>query len=172
MKRQIRLIASVAAFAAFAAGASLAAAQDLPPPQAGHDARMHDHMQAHIRGMHDILNIRPDQEAAWQAFTASMVPPPHPDMERHGEGHELGKTTPQRLDEMAAKMAEHQAAFQRHAEAVKRFYAVLSPQQQKAFDAMSAMMMHHMGHGGPMGEQGMGMGHGGHDGPPPPPPGQ
>ncbi len=170
MKHQIRLIASVAAFAAFAAGASLAAAQDLPapPPQAKHDGMMHEHLQAHAKAMHDILNIRPDQEAAWQAFTASMVPPPHPDMDRHGEGHEMAMTTPQRLDDMAAKMAEHQAAFQRHAEAVKRFYAVLTPQQQKAFDAMSAMMMHHMGPGGPMGRHGMGMGHGGHDGPPPP----
>ena len=170
MKRQLRLLASVAAFAAFAAGASLAAAQDLPPQpaQAKHEAMMHDHMQAHAKALHDILNIRPDQEAAWQTFIASMVPPPHPDMDHHGEGRDAALTTPQRLDAEAAKMAEHQAAFQRHAEAVKRFYAVLSPQQQKAFDAMSAMMMRHMGPGGAMGHHGMGMGHEGHDGPPPP----
>ena len=171
MKRQIRLIASVAAFAAFAAGASMVVAQDLPmqPPQAKHEAMMHEHMEAHVRALHDILNIRPDQEAAWKAFTASMVPPPHPDMDHHGDGHETAMTTPERLDHMAAEMAEHQAAFQRHAEAVKRFYAVLSPQQQKAFDAISKMMMHGMmGHGGPMGHHGMGMEHGEHEGPPPP----
>ena len=173
MKRQIRLIASVAAFAAFAAGASLVVAQDLPmqPPQAKHEAMMHEHMEAHAKAMHDILAIRPDQESAWQAFTASMVPPHHPDMDHHGEGHGAAMTTPERLDRMAAEMTEHQAAFQRHVAAVKRFYAVLSPQQQKAFDAMSAMMMQHMGHGGPMEHHGMGMGmeHGGHDGGPPPP---
>jgi len=172
MKRQIRLIASVAAFAVFAAGASFAVAQDMPaqPQKAGREAMMHAHMEAHAKAMHDILAIRPDQEAAWQAFTASMVPPHHPDMDHHGEGHGMAMTTPERLDHMAAKMAEHQAAFQRHAEAVKRFYAVLSPQQQKAFDAMSAMMTHHMGQGGRMGHLGMGMGHGGHDGPLPPAP--
>ena len=171
MKRQIRLIASVAAFAAFAAGASLVVAQDLPmqPPQAKHEAMMYEHMEAHAKAMHDILAIRPDQEGAWQAFIGSMVPPNHPDMDHHGEGHGAAMTTPERLDHMAAEMAEHQAAFQRHADAVKRFYAVLTPQQQKAFDAMSAMMMHHMGHDGPMGHHGMGMGMG-HDGAPPPPP--
>ena len=171
MKRQIRLIASAAAFAVFAAGVSMAVAQDLPmqPSQAKHDAMMHDHMVAHAKAMHDILGIRPDQEAAWQAFTASMVPPSHPDMDHHGDEHGASLTTPERLDHMAAMMSEHQAAFQRHAEAVKRFYAVLTPQQQKAFDAMSAMMMHHMGHGGPMGHhEGMGMEHGGHEGMPPP----
>ena len=169
MKRQIRLLASAAVFAAFAAGASMAGAQAMPPPpsQAQHEAMMHEHMEAHAKAMHDILNIRPDQEAAWQAFLASMVPPHHEDMEHHGDGHGMAMTTPERLDHMSAMMAEHQAAFQRHAEAVKRFYAVLTPQQQKAFDALSEMMMHHMGHDGAMGHHGMGMGH---DGPPPPPP--
>ena len=170
MKRQIRLLASVAVFAAFAAGASIAISQDLPmqPPQAQHEAMMHAHMEAHAKAMHDILAIRPDQESAWQAFIASMVPPHHADMDHHGDGQETAMTTPERLDHMSAEMAEHQAAFQRHAEAVKRFYAVLTPQQQKAFDALSKMMMHHMGHEGGMGHHDMGMGHDGHDGPPPP----
>ena len=150
MKRQIRLIAAVAIFAA---SVSVATAQTVPapPPQAQHEAMMREHMQS------------------WQAFTASMVPPPHPDMERRGEGRGAAMTTPQRLDHMAAMMSEHQAAFQRHAEAVRRFYAVLSPQQQKAFDAVSGMMMHHMGRGGPMARhEGMDMEHGGREGMPPP----
>jgi protein CpxP len=173
MTRQIRLLASVAAFAIAAAGASFVVAQDLPmqPAQAKHEAMMHDHMQAHARAMHDILAIRPDQEAAWQTFIASMVPPHHPDMDHHGEGHDAdAMTTPERLDHMSAEMAEHQAAFQRHADAVRRFYAVLSPEQKKAFDALGGMM-HGMGHGGMehhgMGHPDMGMEHGDHDGPPP-----
>ena len=168
MKRQIRLIAAVAIFAA---SVSVATAQTVPapPPQAQHEAMMREHMQSHAKALHDILALRPDQEGAWQAFTASMVPPPHPDMERRGEGRGAAMTTPQRLDHMAAMMSEHQAAFQRHAEAVRRFYAVLSPQQQKAFDAVSGMMMHHMGRGGPMARhEGMDMEHGGREGMPPP----
>ena len=64
-------------------------------------------------------------------------------------------TTPQRLDRMAARMAERQQRFAQHAAAVKQFYAQLTPAQQKAFDAMhhggkhKRMMKRHMGgHGG------------------------
>ena len=57
-------------------------------------------------------------------------------------------TTPERLDRMAAFMAkrtaERQAAFQRRADAVKRFYAVLGPEQKRAFDALHE----HAGGGG------------------------
>ena len=101
-----------------------------------------------MRALHDILNIRPSQEAAFQAFIASMKPL------GPGERHDVdrpremaGVTTPQRLDKMAARIAEHQARFQRHAAAVKTFYAALSPEQQKAFDALGAMHRMPGGHG-------------------------
>ncbi len=50
-------------------------------------------------------------------------------------------------------MRAHMAAA---AEATRRFYAQLTPSQQKAFDELAPMMMHHMGdhggdHGGMMG---------------------
>ncbi len=184
MKLQNRLLA-FAAIAALAT-AGVAVAQDLPPQPAHAGGMPHEHMkedmqahrQAHIKAMHDMLQIRPDQEAAWQAFTASMTPPPHPDGKDHMAEHKAmaGMTTPERLDAMAAEMskhvAEHEAEFQRHIEAVKRFYAVLSPAQQKAFDAMAMTMMHHgMGHGGMEGHRMGGWGHppmGGPGAPPPP----
>jgi hypothetical protein len=71
---------------------------------------------------------------------------------RRGEREAAGAlTTPQRLDRMQARMAERQARVAQHADAVKRFYAQLSPSQQRAFDAL------HQGRGG------HGMRHG-HDG--------
>ena len=56
-------------------------------------------------------------------------------------------------------MAQHQARFEQHAAATKRFYAQLSPTQQKAFDAMGprggkGMRGHGGGQRGPMGQRG------------------
>ena len=54
-----------------------------------------------------------------------------------GQRHEMAQmTTPERLDRMGERMKARQARFEQHAAATKRFYAQLSPSQQKAFDAM------------------------------------
>jgi len=59
-------------------------------------------------------------------------------------------------------MAQHQQQAARRADAIRRFYAALTPAQQKAFDAMHQGMMGRRGnHGG----KGHGMwGHKGNDG--------
>lgn len=72
------------------------------------------------------LGLRADQEPALKAFLEAHRP--------QGSGRsmraELAQlTTPQRLDRRLA-------ATQDRAAVTKRFYAVLSPEQQKAFDAM------------------------------------
>jgi hypothetical protein len=59
---------------------------------------------------------------------------------------------------MRAAMSERQAKFDQHAAAVKRFYAQLTPAQQKAFDAMRPMGGHRGGMGGGMGGHRMGRG--------------
>lgn len=151
--------------------ATAAVAQDAPPahpdhPMGQHGAMMREHMAhrhaEHIQLLHDALAIRPDQEAAFKTFAESMKPE-HPMGERGekmaDEAHAL--STPERLDRRMARMAERQAAFQRHAAAVKAFYATLSPTQQKTFDALSRMGHHHMmghdrgfGHGDGQGRPG------------------
>ncbi len=121
---------------------------------------MHDRQEARSKALHAILNLRPDQEAAFQAFQAAMTPPAREPHDRGGQADAAEMTTPQRLDRMAERMAKHEAEFQRRAAAIKSFYAVLSPEQQRAFDAMSML-----GGGG----RGMGrgrMGHGPGDGGP------
>jgi hypothetical protein len=145
-----------------------AQAQDAPPPphapgqfRGQAQGQWREHMQAaraeHARILHDALAIRPDQEAAWQAFQAATTPAPG-ERKAWREAHagERGAaphaaTTPERLDRMAQRLAEHEAAFQRHAAAVKTFYAVLSPQQQRTFDALAEL-----GHGRHGGRPGMG----------------
>jgi hypothetical protein len=63
-------------------------------------------------------------------------------------------TTPERLERMQTRQAERSAMFAKRAEATKSFYAALSPEQQKTFDAES---MRH----GPRGKHGH-RGHPGH----------
>lgn len=89
------------------------------------------------------LKITPAQEAAWTAYTAVTKLPagmlaPHP--ERRAEMAKL--TTPERLDQMKALRTQHMgemtAAMDKHAEVTKALYAVLTPEQQKQFDAAAA----------------------------------
>lgn len=163
MRSTFGLLTAVAALSAAASLATATFAQEPPaggPPIApvgGHPewgAKMREQMneraQARAKALHDILNITPDQEGAFQAFIAAMKPPEgHRPMDGdHERGETTVLTTPERLDRMAARMAEHQAAFQRRAEAIRHFYAALSPAQQRAFDAMPGMMGGEHGHGG------------------------
>ena len=143
---------------AFAALAQASA----PVDQAHHMAPGHmgpEHMTAHLR---DALQLRPDQEGALTSLMATMKPSAGgPDAWRHGmigkmeQGEHL--TTPEHLDRMLAHIDEMRAKLATHAAAIKTFYAQLSAPQQKAFDALAPMMMHHhmMGHEG-MGHEAMG----------------
>ena len=154
-----RALPMLAAAAALCLSSGVYAQEPAAPPAPGAEPHHHgaDHAEwrkAHeehrARFLHDILNLRPDQETAFQTFQADMKPQPreHKDWAEHkagehGAGEQQALTTPERLDRMAAFMtkrtAEHQAAFQHRADAIKRFYAVLSPEQKRAFDALHAM---------------------------------
>ncbi len=123
-------------------------------PQASpHDERMGRHdpakMQAYLAkrqaDMKAKLKITPAQEGAWTAFTAAMQPPAdsgvRPGTEQRAELDKL--TTPQRIDKMreirSQRMAAMTALMDKRGEAAKAFYAALSPEQQKIFDAEHRM---------------------------------
>jgi hypothetical protein len=113
-------------------------------------AAMHQKMQerhaARLKALHDVLGIRPDQEAAFQAFGAAMHHGQGPGADHQpGEGWkdhaaQAGMSTPDRLDARLKRFDERTAhmreALVHRAEAVKAFYAVLSPEQKRAFDAL------------------------------------
>lgn len=157
-----------------AAGAALAQSAPAPTspaaPGQGHwaehraEMREHfEHMRAeHLKTLHDALSIQPNQEGAWQAFVAATAPQPHEHKAQGERGEHAHLTTPERLDRMEKRMDERQAAFHRHADAVKALYAALSPTQQKTFDALAKLHGMHggFGHHGMHGGMG-GMGHGG-----------
>jgi hypothetical protein len=146
-------------FTVMLAASALAHAQTppAPPPPADAGPRHPDfaamrqereaRIAEHTRALHDALAIRPNQESAFQAFAASMHPPDGPaGPGRHGIGGRgdhvpLARlTTPERADEMLRRFDEHASrmreALERHATAAKALYAVLSPEQQKAMDAL------------------------------------
>ena len=113
-----------------------------PDPQAM-AARRADHLRA-------ALQLRPDQEPALKAFLETGKPAARP--APRDRAAMAGMTTPQRLDAQRARMTERLARFDQRAAATKKFYAQLSPAQQKAFDTLAPR--------GP--GKGMGGRHGGH----------
>jgi hypothetical protein len=114
--------------------------------------------------LRDILQLRPDQEPALKAFLQAARPPMD---DRPGfmddDAPPKPLTTPERLDLEAKRMAEHQAAFQKRAAAVRAFYTALTPSQQKAFDALGPGMGGPRGMGGPGHHGGRFMDRGGPD---------
>jgi hypothetical protein len=169
-------------------GVSAAASAQTPPPARqpgsmgypawtpGSQHRHGEREAAHLKALHDALNIRPDQEEAFQAFAASMKPAENgarPQGMAADRQQMASMTAPERLDAMSRRMDERmqrmRERFQRHAAAVKALYAALGPEQRRTFDALPGLMGRGMGMGhgmgkdhGPMNRPGMG--------PPPAPP--
>lgn len=106
-------------------------------------ARMH----ARMGSIQSALNLKETQMAAWSAFEAAMKPASKADKQDRKQHKEAFKsmTTPERLDWMQSMKAKREAEMGQRAEAIKAFYAQLSPEQQKSFD--EAFWSRH-GHGG------------------------
>lgn len=105
--------------------------------------------QADLKGK---LKITPAQEGAWTAFTAAMQPPARGARLTPEQRAEFDKlSTPERIDKMRAlrtqRMAERSAAMDQRGEATKTFYAALTPEQQKTFDAEHKKFGPHDGRG-------------------------
>lgn len=125
-------------------------ARERPNPE-----QMRSQMTERLR---TTLQLTSQQEAALNTYVGAIAPQGGPRPDRRGDRQAMrDMTTPQRLDAMAAHMAERQQAFAARAEATKRFYAQLTPAQQKAFDALRPAGRG-MGKGGPGGHHGWGPG--------------
>jgi protein CpxP len=170
MKPTFRAAALCAAVAMTAAMSPAAWAQaehrgpPRPPPEL--QARREAHERQRAQDLRTILRLRPDQEAALSALLQSQGPPMPPPEGRDPPTEAM--TTPQRLDAMARREAEHAQVRQRRTDALRAFYAALSPDQRQAFDALMRMQGgdEHGGRGG----HGFGGPHGPREGPPGGPP--
>lgn len=131
----------------WAAASLTAQAQSTAGPESGprhHMARMDPakmqemaaKRQAELR---QKLNLASSQETAWATYVVASKPgaagrmDPEHRKQMHDEMQKL--TTPERIDRMNAMKAQRNADMARRGDAVKAFYAVLTPEQQKVFDA-------------------------------------
>jgi hypothetical protein len=102
----------------------------------------------HLRTM---LQLKPNQDAALTAYLAAVHPEHrHDHVVEMSDRHEA-KTTPQRLAEMEAHMAEQAAQGHARIEATRKFYDQLDPSQKKVFDELPMLMIGPMGPMMPMG---------------------
>jgi Spy/CpxP family protein refolding chaperone len=167
MKKLIQSLV-VAGLMAAAGGAAFAQAGDMMGHGGMHrmdPAKMEQMHAKHLADLKAKLKITASQEAAWTTFTDSMKPPADL-MAKRPDRAELDKlTTPERIDKMRALHKEHMAAMDaamtKRGDATKAFYAALSPEQQKVFDAEFAKMGQH-------GDRDHKMDHGGNKAPQPP----
>ncbi len=114
--------------------------------------------------LHDLLQIRPEQETAFRTFVSSLKQARPQRGARQGDRGQRGPgrggapaertalTTPERLDRQAQRLVEAQQRLQKEQAAVKIFYVALSADQRKAFDAMGG---EGLGRGGGSGRRGM-----------------
>lgn len=173
----------VAAILAGIAGVSATAIAQGAGPQAGPNGPRVEAMQKrhadHQAKLKAALKITAAQEAAWTAFDTATTPNPAAMPAPMAREDWAKLTTPQRMEKMQAFRAERDAVMAKRMEAVKTFYAALTPEQQKVFDAQSfgpfegrGMPGGRHGHGehrgmGPMGGPDGHMGGKGCDGPGP-----
>ena len=169
--RQKKLMAGLIASAAFAcstgfaqgspaatpapAATAQAAPADAKPsgPHADRAQRI-ERMQAkraqRLAELKQKLRLDASQEGAWNTFTATQQRPARPAGQARMDRAEFAKlTTPQRLEHMQARQAERSARFAQRIEATRSFYATLSPEQQKTFDAETVHAGYRGGHGHP-----------------------
>lgn len=154
--RKRLILASLLAAAGLAAQAqALAPAAAASAPQAaqrGDFAEFERHRQArHAERLDTLkakLKLAPAQEAAWSRFSKAMEPAPLPP-NRPDRAEWAKLTTPERIDRMQALREQHRERQDQRAEATKTFYASLSAEQKKVFDAETLRGDRH----GPWGEE-------------------
>lgn len=162
MKSRITRLAHLAGAAMLSACALGVYAQTPPPAAPGsqppgmhmHDqARMQQHMQERMQehharrmeGLKKILQLTPQQEGAWTAWTGAMKPAAR---QPHNRDEIAKMTTPQRIDALKQRRAARIAEQDRRGDATKTFYAQLSGPQQKAFDEISLKFLSRGAKGG------------------------
>lgn len=117
---------------------------------------------AYLAGLKQKLNLQPEQEAAWNAFVDTAKGGVTQKMDRQALRKEMRQlTTPERLDKMQALAQQRQAKMQARGDAIKTFYAQLTPDQQSVFDsARLARGAYGQGHRHGHHRHGHGKGHG------------
>ena len=107
-----------------------------------HGAKSAERIAKRQAALHDKLSLSPTQEAAWKTFTDKLqaTAPARPE-----GASTVTMTAPERADRMTAFLQAAQQRAAARAQAVKEFYVVLSPEQQKIFDSQFQGRHRHFG---------------------------
>ncbi len=86
--------------------------------------------------LHQQLQLSPAQEIAWKAYRAeASAPTATQDRRRAAATMFPHLSSPQRMDLVEAEMKQELLDLERQSQALKAFYATLSPGQKSLFDA-------------------------------------
>lgn len=147
--------ASLAVFGATTMAQTPGPAPAASSATAHHHGRHHDPakiQERHAQRLAELkqkLQITAAQEPSWNAFTTAVRP--NLDRKRMDREAVARMTTPDRIDHLRVLRQQRATEMDRRGEATKSFYATLSAEQQKVFDAETARMGHGRKHGGPGG---------------------
>lgn len=102
--------------------------------------------------LHDALRLSPAQEDAWRTYQAAIAPDPQAQQRHRAADMLLPQVpTPRRVALIEATAQADLADLHRQGEAVKAFYGVLSPDQQRTFDRLTADLAGQTHQGGTLG---------------------
>lgn len=110
-------------------------------------AKFSEKMAKRQEALHAKLKLTVAQEPAWKTYVEQSKPPQRDGGMKRPDRDAISKlTTPERMELHLAGLQAREAFMTKRLNAVKTFYAVLTPAQQKIFDAEHAR--------GPFGEHG------------------
>ena len=109
--------------------------------------RMNQRMNERQERLKSALALTPAQAPAWETFQTAMQT--HAAAANTGPNRDdwASLSTPQRMEQMQARQRERLNTMEQRLQAVKAFYAVLSPAQQKVFDSQYGRKAFHGGLG-------------------------
>lgn len=113
-------------------------------PDGARSERMEKFHEQHLARLHDKLKLTPQQEGAWKKFAAQQ---PVLDKSMRPDAAEMDKlNAPQRLEKGIERLQAVEKRLSEHLAALKEFYAVLTPEQQKVMDQDMARFTDHWQH--------------------------
>jgi hypothetical protein len=105
---------------------------------AGH-AQPSNAQSSNMQSLHDALHLSATQEIAWHTFQAAMAEDPSQAARQRSAAVLMPTlTAPRRVDLSIALMEGDLQTLRRRGNALKTFYATLSPEQQGVFDKQTS----------------------------------
>lgn len=105
--------------------------------------KMQERMAQHQADLHAKLKLSAAQEPAWKTYTDSMKSGAM--MQRPDRAEMEKLAAPERMEKMLGLMKDREARMSSHLAALKTFYATLTPEQKKIFDANTGPRGRHTG---------------------------